>query len=133
MRPFLLSIAIAATTLAVAACGDLTGVSDELVDTYQLRTIDGQALPVTFVGTSGSTTYFAGQLELDGDGTFDRSYQTSLTGPPNPIHILGTWERIGSAVRLERAQEGGRVYGKYTSPNTIVVHDEDGTSWEYQR
>ena len=132
MRRFLLSVATAATTLAVAACGDLTGVSDELVGTYQLRTIDGQALPVTFVSTSGSITYFAGELVLDGDGMFDRSYQTSISGPPN-IHVFGTWERIGSAIRFERAQGGGRLYAKYTSPDTIVVHDEDGNNWEYRR
>jgi hypothetical protein len=131
MRRFLLlSVATAATMLAVAACGDLTGVSDELVGTYQLRTIGGQPVPVVGV----PVTYSGGELELDGDGMFDRTYQTSVSGGlPSEIHIFGTWERIGSAIRFETNDGGTRYYGEFKEPDIIVIHDEDGNNWEYER
>jgi hypothetical protein len=138
MRRLLLSVAITVTALTATACGDdLTGVSGELVGTYQLQSVDGLPLPYMITGPSGAIAHVDGELELNDDGTYVRTFETSTSGGlPTTTQLTGTWERVGSAVRLERSSDGNVDvdWTEYREDNdAIIVHDDDGRSWEYQR
>jgi hypothetical protein len=137
MRKVFLSAATAATMVAVAACGDLAGVSGELVSTYQLQSVDGLPLPYVITGPSGAIAHVDGELELNDDGTYVRTFETSTSGGlPTTTQLTGIWERVGSAVRLERGSDGNVDvdWAEYREDNdAIIVRDDDGRSWEYQR
>jgi hypothetical protein len=134
MRKFVLPV-MAAVAVLTGACGeDLTGVSSELVGTYQLVSVNGQPLPYIIPGPGTPVSHTGGELELDGEGNFDRTFQTPVSGGgPGEAHVLGTWERVGSAVQLTR-QDGTRLWAEYREDDdAIIIHDEDDTAWRYER
>jgi hypothetical protein len=134
MRRFLLTAATAASALAVTSCSDITGTRGDVAGTYELRTINGQSLPVTT--PSGSRTYEAGVLELNNDGTFVDIIQYRTFGNPliQEDQFSGTWERNGSEIRLEYHDADDTVlFAERTSSNRLVLEDLDGNTWTYQR
>lgn len=132
MRKLLLTVAAAATVLTGSACSDSTGLSGNVAGTYELRTINGQALPVS--NQSGTRIIEAGQLELDSDGTFVDIIQYRTTGSSliQTDQFFGTWDQNGSEIRLEYS--GGTVlFADRTSSNRIVLEDDNGDDWTYLR
>jgi hypothetical protein len=131
MRRFLLTVAAAATTLAGSACSDITGIDGGIAGIYELRTINGQSLPVS----SGTVTYIAGEIEIDNDGTFIDTYQYRFSGRTfvETEQIFGRWFREGSRIRFE-GDDGRAYYMSRTSSNRLVYEEEsDGSRWVYQR
>jgi hypothetical protein len=131
MRRFLLTMATAASALTATACSDLTGVGGNIAGTYELRTINGQSLPVST--QSGQTTE-AAVLEVRNDGTFIHIVQYRTFGIPliQEDEFSGTWEQNGSEIRFE-SDDGEVFFADRTSTNRIVVEDNDGNLWAYQR
>jgi hypothetical protein len=129
MRRFLLTVATAATTLTATACSDSTGIGSNPAGSYELRTINGQSLPVQF----SSRTIEGGVLELDNDGTFVDVIQFRDFGSPlsEQDQFFGTWERNGSQIRLDY-DDGTTVLAERTSSSRLVL-DYDGNDWAYQR
>src|ERR687895_757229 len=64
MRRFLFTVATATTALVGTACSDSTGLGSNVAGSYELRTINGQSLPVN----TGSRTIEGGVVEVDSDG-----------------------------------------------------------------
>ena len=130
MRKLILSAAAMVAVMTAAGCGnDLMGVSEEVVGTYQLQSVNG-SLPYIATTPAPPTTYTGGELELDGNGNFDRTYRTAA----GETHVVGTWERIGSAIRLH-VTEGNRViWAEFREDDgAIIVHDENEADWRYER
>jgi hypothetical protein len=131
MRRFLLTMATAASVLAVTSCSDIAGVNGNLVGRYDLQSINGQFLPATF----GNTTYTVGELELDSNGTFVDRYQFRSSGSifVDEELTLGTWQRDGNRIRFE--SETGSVYFMERTSNDrlLYVDDDDGSRWVYER
>jgi hypothetical protein len=130
MRRFLLTVAAAATTLTGAACTDSTGLGSNVAGSYELRTINGRGLPVQL----DSRTYEGGVLEIDSDGTFVEVLQFREFGDPlsTQQQFPGTWERSGSEIRLDY-NDGTTYFATRTSSSRIVVEDNNGNDWAYQR
>lgn len=131
MRRFLLTVATAASVLAVTSCSDVTGIGGDLIGRYELQSINGQFLPATF----SDVTYTVGELELDSDGTFIDTYQYQVSGDPfvGTERTFGTWERDGNRIRFEG--DNGSVYFMERTSNNRLVYDDndDGSRWVYQR
>lgn len=130
MRRFLLAVATAATTLTATACSDATGIGSNPAGSYELRTINGQSLPVQL----GSRTIEGGVLELDNDGTFVDVIQFRDFGAPlsDQDEFFGSWERNGSEIRLDY-DDGTTLFAERTSSSRLVLQDENGDEWSYQR
>jgi hypothetical protein len=135
MRRFLLTMATAASALAVASCSDLTGVRGDIAGRYELETIDGQALPQTVSDDEfGTVSVVYGEIELDRDGTFIDVYQFVAPGSSfvRTREIFGRWELEGSSrIRLV-TDNGGEYFLERTSGNRIVYEGIDG-DWVYDR
>ena len=132
MRRFLLTMATAASVLAVTSCSDATGIGG-IAGTYELRTLNGQSLPVS--DQFGSRTIEAGQLELDSDGNFLEIIQYRLSGSSliRTDEFFGTWDRDGSnRIRLDY-DSGDVLFADRPSSNRIELEDNDGNFWVYQR
>jgi hypothetical protein len=130
MRRFLLTAATAATALVGTACGDVTGIGGNVTGSYELRTINGQSLPVDM----GSAIIEGGVLEIFSDGTFAETIQFREFGSPlsEQIDLDGTWDRDGDDIILE--YDNGDVFrADRTSSSRIVYEDDDGNDWAYQR
>ena len=132
MRRVLLTVAVAATTLAGTACSDSIGIGANVAGSYELRTVNGQSLPAD--DNSGSVTFVGGLLELDSDGTFVDVLQ--FREPGNPLvrsdEQFGTWDRDGDEIRLEY-DNGSVLFADRTSSSRIVVDDNSGNRFEYRR
>lgn len=130
MRRFLLTMAAVTTTLIGSACSDVTGIGSNVAGSYELRTVNGQSLPAS----NGAVTIEAGVLELDSNGTFVDIVQFRVPGDPliREDEQLGTWERSGSEVRLDY-DNGNTFFANRTSNSRLVVQDDSGNEWAYQR
>ena len=79
-------IAVLIVSVALSACHDSTA---PILRTYALTAIDGQPLPVVFLGVDGSSTVLSSTLYLDDAGhvlrvNHYRDYSANFGG--------GTWE-----------------------------------------
>lgn len=130
MRRFLLTMTAAATTLIASACSDTTGIGSNVTGSYELRTVNGQSLPAS----NNSVTIEAGVLELDSNGTFVDIVQFRVPGDPliREDQQFGTWERNGSEVRLDY-DNGDTFFADRTSSSRLVLRDDSGNEWAYQR
>jgi hypothetical protein len=130
MRRFLLTTAAAVTALTGTACSDSIGLGSNVAGSYELRTINGQGLPVDL----GSRTYEGGVLELDSDGTFVEVLQFREFGSPlsTQQEFFGSWDRNGNEIRLEY-DDGTTLFADRTSSSRIVLEDNSGNDWAYQR
>jgi hypothetical protein len=136
MRRFLLTVATAASALAVTSCTDLTGLGSDVTGRYELRTINGQFLPVTIDDPQvGPVTFVYGEIELHSDGTFIDMYQyrTSTSAFVRTDEILGTWSRTGDRVRLEPDDPNFSVYFMDRTSGNRLVQDESGVTLVYER
>jgi hypothetical protein len=131
MRRFLLTTAAVATTLVGAACGDSSGLGSNVAGTYELRTINGQSLPVTL----GSRTFEAGELLLDSGGEFVETLQFRDFGSTfsTTQDYEGTWERNGSEIELFYFDDDETLIAERTSSSRLVLRDQNGNDWLYQR
>ena len=132
MRRFLLTVAGAAMTLASTACSDSTGIGSNVAGSYELRTVNGQSLPVN--DPVGSGTVEAGLLEIENDGVFVESIQFRSPGSPlsQVDERFGTWDRSGNELRFDY-DDGAVAFGDRTSESRIMLEDDSGNTWEYRR
>jgi hypothetical protein len=127
MRRFLLTVATAASALAVTSCSDAFGVGSNVAGRYELQTINGVFLPVTLEGV----TFLYGELQLDSDGTFVDFYQYQVPGSPvEPDQLTGTWERIGNSIRFDA--DNGDVYEMDIASNNRLIQ-RTGATLIYER
>jgi hypothetical protein len=134
MRRFLLTVATAASALAVVSCSDLTGVRGDVVGRYELQTIDGQVIPQMVNDDQfGTVTVVYGEIELDSDGTFIDMYQYVAPGGVRTQELFGTWELEGSSrIRFE-ANNGSVYFMERMSGSRLAYEDNDGSRWVYDR
>jgi predicted small secreted protein len=135
MRRFLLTIATAASALAVTSCGDVLGIGSDVTGRYELRTINGQFLPVTINDPDlGSVTFVWGEIELNSDGTFVDMYQYQTPG--NPVRtdeIFGTWTRSGDRIRLQPDDPNFNDYFMDRTSSNRLIQNDAGVSLVYER
>jgi hypothetical protein len=113
-----------------AACSDSSGLGGNVEGSYELRTINGQSLPVTL----GPRTFEGGVLELESDNTFVETLQFRNFGDPLSIQqsYPGIWDRNGSEIRLDYDDEE-TLFAERTSNSRIVLQDNSGNDWLYVR
>ncbi len=136
MRRFLLTAATAASALAVASCGDVTGVRGDVAGRYELQTINGQFLPVTVDDPRvGFVTFLYGEIELDNDGTFIDVYQYRTSGSSfvRTEEIFGTWTRSGDRIRFEPDDPDFDIYFMERTSSNRLVQNESGVTLVYER
>jgi hypothetical protein len=132
MRRFLLTVATAATAasaLAIAGCGDITGTRS-VEGVYELRTVNGLSLPVTL---NDGITVVAGEIELDSDGQFVDTFQYRDFNSPlvQGQPVFGTWTRSGNEIQFET--EDGDFYTMTWSNGRLVQDTNSGNRYVYQR
>jgi lipocalin-like protein len=134
MRRFLRTVATAASVLAVTACSDITGVRGDVVGTYELQTINGQFLPVTFNDPQfGAVTFVYGEVELDSNGSFVDLYQYRRSGSSfvETDQTFGTWTRSGNTIEFQT--DAGDFYTMERTSNNRLVQNSSGVTLVYQR
>jgi hypothetical protein len=136
MRRFLLATAVAATALVGTACGDTTGIGNNVAGSYELRTVNNIPLPVS--NESGSRTIVAGELEIDNSGSnsgefVERLQIENFNGSQFTETRFGTWERSGDELIFEYDDDGETRFGERVSSSRIVTEDDVGNVWSYQR
>jgi hypothetical protein len=136
MRRFLLTVATAASVLAVASCSDISGIGGDPVGAYELETIDSQQLPETVPDDEfGTITVVYGEIELENDGTFIDMYQFTTPGSSftRTRELSGTWEHDGGRIRFD-ANNGATYFMERTSGNRLAYEDpDDGSRWVYDQ
>jgi len=132
MRKFLLTMATAAAALTATACSDSTGINGNIEGSYELRTINGQSLPVTL--SNSGRTYQDGVLEIDNNGEFVETLQFRDFGDTfsDQQSYFGTWDRNGSDL-VFNYESGARFVGRRVSSSRIVIEDPNGDEYTYQR
>ena len=136
MRRFLLTLATAASALAVTSCSDLTGVRGDVVGTYELRTVNGQSVPVTIDDPDfGLVTFVYGEVDIDEDGTFVDTFQYQVPGSSRveTDQIFGTWSISGDRVRFEPDDAGARSYTMERRSNDRLVQNNGSVTLVYER
>jgi hypothetical protein len=100
MRRFLLTMATAASALAVAGCSDLTGVRRDLEGTYTLSTVNGGSVPEWVEVLDAEI--ISGEVTLYADGTYDDVLRVRFTGNNfiDPFTSSGTYSLRGSEIRF---------------------------------
>jgi hypothetical protein len=136
MRRFLLTAAVAATALAGAACGDTTGIGNNVAGSYELIRVNGESLPADDI--NGDFTFFNGVLEISSntssDGEFEDLIQYRPFGDPviRDSRVFGTWERVGSDIELTY-DNGFVTVAERPSSSRLILEDELGNTLEYRR
>jgi hypothetical protein len=134
MRRFLLTVATAASVLAVTSCSDITGVRGDVAGRYELQTINGQFLPVTINDPQfGAVRFVFGEVELDTDGSFVDRIQFQFSGSSfvETNEVFGTWTRSGSRIEFE-TDDGDFYTMEHTSTNRLV-QSRGGVTLVYER
>jgi hypothetical protein len=135
MRRFLLTLATAASALAVTSCGDITGTRGDVTGTYELRTVDGDFLPATFNDPDfGLITFEYGELQLDSDGTFVDIVQYRVAGSSRveEDQIFGTWTVSGDRIRFD-PDDGRTAYFMQRRSGDRLVQSNGGVELVYER
>jgi hypothetical protein len=128
MRRFLLTVATAASALAIAGCGDITGVRS-VEGVYELQTVNGQFLPVML---DDGTTVIAGEIELDSNGQFVDMFQfRDFGGPILTDRAFGTWTRSGNEIEFET--DDGRFYTMTWTNGRLIQDTNSGNRYVYAR
>ena len=134
MRRFLLTVATAASALAITSCGDITGVGN-VTGAYELQTINGQFLPVTVDDPSqGTIIILGGEIILDSDETFSDLIDYRFPGSSQiiPQDVTGTYTRSGNTITF--FPDGGGQYTMTVSSNgRLVGSTNTGLRLVYQR
>ena len=131
MRRFLLTAAVAATALAGPACGDTTGIGNNIAGSYELRTVNNLPLPVS----SSSDRVLAGELRIDSNGEFREviQYEDNFSGSRFTETRFGLWERSGDEIIFEYDDNFETRFGLRTSGSRIEIEDNVGNVWSYVR
>jgi len=94
---------VAALCAATSGCSSTpTGVAP-LAGRYELRSVDGRAVPVDALGGA-----LGGDIQLGADGRVTRLVQYATSGIPGPIvtRATGTYRVRGSKITLTLTEEG---------------------------
>ena len=131
MRRFLLTVATAASALAISSCGDITGVRS-VEGVYELRTVNGLALPVTL---NDGTTAVAGEIELDSNGQFVDTFQFQdfSSSFVETDQVSGTWTRSGNQIEFETTDGSNRFYTMTWTNGRLIQDTNSGNRYVYQR
>lgn len=132
----ILTIALAATSIVLAACGDSSG-PDSISGTYTLRTVNGQQLP--FI-TDEDETYKAEILSMAITLKADETYSAVFTGrstdngqpTTNTVPFSGTYSLTGSTLTLDDSEgfldpDGSVNATLSTDTITMVIEGLPGT------
>jgi hypothetical protein len=126
MRRFLLTVATAASALAVTSCSDITGTRGDVAGTYELRTVDGDFLPATIDDPEfGFVTFEYGEVQLDSDGTFFDVIQYRVEGSSRIVtdEISGTWTISGDRIRFDPHDNASSYFMERRSRDRLVQSD----------
>jgi hypothetical protein len=129
--------------LALAACGDSTGPGGGLAGTYELRTINGQALPFLvgeFPDLDLTEELTAGSVRLNANATFSASHTVRLTEGTQvttfTTDINGTYSRSGNNVTLNFPDPDGigsaSIAAVWDGRRRLTI-TESGEAWVYER
>ena len=94
-------LTLLASLLAFTGCGDSGTGPDGISGRWELRTINGNTLPWTFVQIGNDSGEFtSGFLQLNSDGTYTSSITSSVTSEgstqTNTETDTGTWVQQGN-------------------------------------
>jgi hypothetical protein len=134
MRRFLLTVATAASALAITSCGDITGVGN-VTGAYELQTINGQFLPVTVDDpAAGTIVIVGGEIILDSDETFSDlvDYRFPGSSQIQSQPVFGTYTRSGNTITFF-PDNGGDYRMTVSSNGRLVGTTNDGLRLVYQR
>jgi hypothetical protein len=139
MRRVALVLAMA-IPLAVAGCGDSTGPGGSVAGTYELRSINGDPVPVT-TDESGSfrEEITAGFVRLNANGSFSAGLTFRVTNgtvvTTETLEINGTYTRSGNRITLTFQDPDGpgtATAAAFWDGDLLTVEDDLGL-WVYER
>ena len=141
MRQTRTIVALAAATIAFAACSDSNAPDMSHVGLYEMVSVDGDPLPVTVYDLPNDMLQVTeGSLTLKANNSFVESVtlvQTidGVVGPGEPLTCAGHYTRRGNTVTMTSPETdscaGGSVTGTL-SGSTLTV-DYDGTTVVFSR
>jgi hypothetical protein len=137
---FRAALAVAATALATAGCGDNPNLPSGVAGRYLLGTVNGQPLPFTLPNTGAGVTAILkeGRLAIEGDGDYSQILVINLTtADPGdeegdlPSETRGTVSVSGSTIRFEprletsfsgTLTEGGLTYTRNAGATPLQLN-----------
>jgi hypothetical protein len=95
--------AAALVSAAMLACSSTSADVAALAGRYELRSVDGRAVPVDALGGA-----LGGDIRLTADGHVTRVVQYATSGIPGPIvnRVTGTYRARGSRITLTLTEQG---------------------------
>lgn len=98
MKPRTTLLTVAVLSVALAVCGDATGVDEPSpVGFWDIWSVDGQALPIA---PRPFLEYTSGSLDIRANGSFVRRFRGSFAGEPFDETKSGDWTQTGATVFL---------------------------------
>lgn len=124
MRHAVHALLVAATSVALGACGSIDGPEDGSVDVYVLQTVQGVAIPYSL--TANPSIAISGrEVTISPDGTFSDVVELTVANEGwsevVPSTRGGTYAADGSSLRLEYT--GGRILQAERTGRTLTLHD----------
>jgi hypothetical protein len=134
MRRFLLTAATAASALAAAACGDLTGVRRDIEGSYTLSTVNGASVPEWVPDLNADI--ISGEVTLYDDGTYDDELRLRFTGESfiDRFTSSGSYTISGSEIRFNPSDPNLSPYSMEWDRGRLTHSDFDtGLTLVYER
>ena len=126
------ALALAAVVATLAACGadkkSVTGPPTNVVGTYSLATVDGNALPFTVPNNPNHTVVVqSATVTLNADHTYTIGGTGTSDGgaPEQVIADAGDWSLSGSTVTFTSGSHSGLIYAG-TATNTNITESVPG-------
>ena len=129
------ALACCALLAAAPACGrdPAPTTAGALAGTYELRTVDGRAVPVDALGG-----VIGGRIVLTRDGRVTRVVQVATSGVPGPVELrsTGTYEVTGSKIRFHLVAERSvaatlplQSEGELRGRHLVLRHGAPASGW----
>ena len=126
--------------LAITACGGDSGTNPTnagIAGRYDLRAVNGQAVPATLVVDDVSGTYESGFIQITEPNSFNASLTATLTDAETGISIsvtvpiAGTWTRSNDDIQFVDA-DGDSYAGKISNGQLTLTFD-DGVELTFRK
>lgn len=126
--------------LAITACGGDSGTNPtnaSIAGRYDLRTVNGEAVPATSIVDDVSATYESGFIQIAEPNRFNASLTVTLTDAETgltvtiTVPISGTWTRNNNDIQF--IDPDGEIYPGTTSNGQITLNFDDGVVLTFRK
>ncbi|MEX2582344.1 MAG: hypothetical protein WD766_03675 [Gemmatimonadota bacterium] len=116
--------------MLVACDGDPAGPDTSHVGVYQLTSVNGMAVPLSFPDDGAIVTVVEGSLTLGGSGTFSLEIDLEITEDgqtaDETVNVSGSYTKSGNTLTFDHADEDGGFATATLSGDVLTTTGGDG-------